>query len=94
MGEISEMMLEGILCEGCGEFMGGAPGYPQRCAGCEPRSPKRPLLTYGAERGLKYNRERHDAAKSQKPFECDVDGCKKLCRTAGGLAQHKRDKHS
>lgn len=35
MGEIAEMMLDGTLCEGCGEFMGNTIGYPRRCAGCE-----------------------------------------------------------
>lgn len=37
MGEIAEMMLDGTMCEGCGEFMniGGEPaGYPVRCAAC------------------------------------------------------------
>lgn len=37
MGEIADMMLDGTMCEGCGEFMniGGEPaGYPVRCAAC------------------------------------------------------------
>lgn len=35
MGEISEMMLDGTLCEGCGEFLNeDPPGYPCYCAGC------------------------------------------------------------
>ena len=37
MGEIAEMMLDGTLCEGCGEFLdNGSPGFPQYCAGCRP----------------------------------------------------------
>ena len=39
MGEIAEMMLEGTLCEGCGEAFDPddeSPGYPRRCAGCRP----------------------------------------------------------
>jgi hypothetical protein len=44
MGEIAEMMLDGTLCEGCGTVMDdmvgpgseNAPGYPRRCAGCQP----------------------------------------------------------
>lgn len=45
MGEIADMMLDGTLCEGCGELMDGlvndtdeldeAPGHPRRCAACE-----------------------------------------------------------
>ena len=28
------MMLDGVFCEGCGEYMGDNFGYPQRCAEC------------------------------------------------------------
>ena len=35
MGDIAEMKLEGILCEGCGEFIGEEVGYPRRCKDCE-----------------------------------------------------------
>lgn len=48
MGEIADMMLEGVLCQGCGEYMGEGEGYPgfcsKECAGglsCEP-PPKKP----------------------------------------------------
>lgn len=35
MGEVAEMMLDGTLCQVCGEFMGGAgDGFPVTCAGC------------------------------------------------------------
>ena len=36
MGEIADMMLEGFLCEGCGEWMGDdeGPGYARLCAAC------------------------------------------------------------
>ena len=34
MGEIAEMMLDGTLCEGCGEYMGDEVGFPRLCAGC------------------------------------------------------------
>lgn len=38
MGEIAEMMLSGLMCEGCGVFMDDMdePGYPRRCCGCSP----------------------------------------------------------
>lgn len=51
----------------------------------------RELLTMGAIRNGVYNRRRHRRAMETKPFACDR--CKKLSRTAGGLAQHKRDVH-
>lgn len=34
MGEIADMMLEGELCECCGEYLGDGEGVPQRCAAC------------------------------------------------------------
>jgi hypothetical protein len=34
MGEIAEMMLDGTLCEGCGEYMGDEVGFPRLCGGC------------------------------------------------------------
>ncbi len=39
MGEISEMMLDGTLCQFCGEYLGGEEGYPQACPGCGPAEP-------------------------------------------------------
>lgn len=35
MGEIAEMMLDGTLCQCCGEFLGAEDGYPQSCRACE-----------------------------------------------------------
>ncbi len=32
MGEYAEMMLEGTLCECCGEYIGNAVGYTQYCS--------------------------------------------------------------
>lgn len=32
MGEIAEMMLDGTLCEGCGEYIGRNSGFPQYCS--------------------------------------------------------------
>jgi hypothetical protein len=35
MGEIAEMMLEGRMCQGCGELLSDdAPGHPRTCAAC------------------------------------------------------------
>lgn len=36
MGEVAEMMIEGLLCEQCGEFLDGdEAGYARKCDGCE-----------------------------------------------------------
>lgn len=35
MGEIAEMMLDGTMCQVCGEFINeDPPGYPVTCGGC------------------------------------------------------------
>lgn len=38
MGEIAEMMLDGTMCAGCGEFFhdGDDSSFPRYCAGCSP----------------------------------------------------------
>ena len=36
MGEIAEMVIEGILCEGCGVLIDGEQtGYPRQCDYCD-----------------------------------------------------------
>lgn len=41
MGEIAEQMLNGDMCEGCGEYFDDilegedGPGYPRRCPSCQ-----------------------------------------------------------
>ena len=37
MGEIADMMLEGVLCELCGEYIDDdmEAGFPRLCAGCK-----------------------------------------------------------
>lgn len=35
MGDIADMVIEGILCESCGVYIeGDAPGYPRSCSDC------------------------------------------------------------
>jgi len=34
MGDVAEMVLDGILCESCGEFIGEAVGHPRDCRSC------------------------------------------------------------
>lgn len=36
MGDIADRMLEGDLCQGCGEYMGAGDGFPVFCSSCEP----------------------------------------------------------
>lgn len=58
MGEAAEDILDGTVCEGCGEFFDDItdgdepPGFPRRCTSCEPprRSKKRRRATAFAGR--------------------------------------------
>ena len=34
MGEQAELIINGDVCEGCGEEMGNGSGYPRRCSSC------------------------------------------------------------
>lgn len=34
MGDIADMVLDGTLCQECGEYVGDDIGYPRSCAGC------------------------------------------------------------
>jgi hypothetical protein len=35
MGDVSEAMLDGTLCEWCGAYLGPSRGYPVRCKTCK-----------------------------------------------------------
>lgn len=41
MGEITEMILDGILCELCGVYIGNACGYTRKCVNCTKTSQKK-----------------------------------------------------
>ena len=88
MGEIAEMMLDGTMCEGCGEFMdiGGEPaGYPVRCAACGEEPDDSQPVNY--------------KAPAYKPFICEhgkapgFTGCQRRFQTEQARDQHRRDKH-
>ena len=35
MSEFNDLMLDGVICQGCGQFLGDAAGYPRSCEACE-----------------------------------------------------------
>lgn len=37
MGDIADQMLDGSMCQGCGEYLGDGEGYATFCAGCSNR---------------------------------------------------------
>ena len=46
MGDVADLMLNGDICESCGEELGGCgDGFPRYCASCRPRSKGRSNAT-------------------------------------------------
>jgi hypothetical protein len=35
MGEYADLMLEGCLCQSCGELLGEGDGFPEYCSACQ-----------------------------------------------------------
>jgi len=81
MGDIAEMMLDGTMCEGCGEFMdigGEPPGYPVRCAACGEEPDDSQPVNY----------------KSPRMINCpEYPKCFRRFRTRQAAGQHWVDKH-
>lgn len=34
MGDVADMIIDGTLCQHCGQFIGEPLGYPKSCSGC------------------------------------------------------------
>ena len=41
MGEIADAMLDGDMCEQCGELLGDGDGFPRLCRSCQPTKTNR-----------------------------------------------------
>lgn len=81
MGEIAEMMLDGTMCEGCGEFMdigGEPPGYPVRCAACGEEPDDSQPVNY---------------KPTERTMECSEPDCHRKFKTHDAYLQHWRAKH-
>jgi hypothetical protein len=35
MSEFVDLMLDGVICQCCGQFPGDAAGFPRSCEGCD-----------------------------------------------------------
>ena len=88
MGEIAEMMLDGTLCEGCGEYIGADSGYPQYCSAECARSRGASLAQVAGPTTHEPARPRHTR---RRDTACPI--CKRKCRGRLGLEQHMIDKH-
>lgn len=89
-GEIAEMMLEGFMCQGCGDIIGDSEtgeglGYPGFCAACQPDEgyehapPEQPT-----------ERKRRLAVTMEA--RCCLF-CGKKCKSERGAIDHMRDVH-
>lgn len=86
MGDIADMMLDGTLCECCGEYIGdggGIPGIPGYCSEACANDRGMTLKDHGVPT------QRRRAAPARKAA-CPTCG-KKVKAT--GLQDHQRDKH-
>lgn len=81
MGEIADMMLDGDLCEGCGEYIGDGGGFPRYCsAQCE--------KDRGVDTGAQERIHAHSAVRTVKCPDCG-----KGFKTPEAKAQHWLAKH-
>ena len=78
MGDIADMMLEGQMCQWCGEILDDGDGYPVVCAGCQSQHK---VDQYG---------DSLSKPKPTKKIACYVCG-KKVHPI--GMKQHCDDKH-
>lgn len=83
MGEIAEMMLDGTLCAGCGDFMSDdPPGYPCYCRDCgRDQKAERKKATAAA----------HELHMSRQK-KCKCPTCGRKVKEVG-LSDHMRDAH-
>jgi len=78
MGEIAEMMLDGSMCECCGEWLeGDGEGFPRYCS-----------EACAQGRGVFQDDENTLAEDNRQCFECG-----KILKSVAGCLQHLRDKH-
>ena len=83
MGEIADMMLEGQMCQGCGEILGQGDGYPVFCKSCQRGMD---IDAHGDKQTTK------DGQPINRPSKINCPECNKLVKKAG-LAMHRKDVH-
>lgn len=77
MGEYAEMMLDGTCCEGCGEYLGDAQGFPDYCASCKA--------------DIQVAQAKPASTRKERPFRCG--SCKRTFTTEQGRETHAAFKH-
>ena len=85
MGEIADQMLEGSMCQWCGEYLGEGDGFPVVCEGCQEQHGVDP---FGEP--LSGSQEQSDGPPKPR-VGCPT--CKRTFATHSAYDQHWRDKH-
>lgn len=80
MGDIADAMLDGTMCQVCGEYLfnDDPPGYPVTCAGCG---------------GDVMDDAPANTPKDPKTIACPDPICERKFRNRQAAAQHWVDKH-
>jgi len=85
MGDIADMMIEGVLCEECGGYIEDedAPGHPRKCEGCSG--------------GGRIKRHKHNLGKQHKNKRGSRIACPqcpgRFFQSWAALEQHRRASH-
>jgi hypothetical protein len=93
MGEIAEAMLDGTMCQCCGEYLGTDAGYPITCAGCKAEERREARVPRFDRYAIK------DNPKIAKPSDPVRHGDKMSCPfcvkrvKVTGFGQHMLDQH-
>ena len=90
MGEVADMMLDGTLCQTCGEYLGNPTGHPRSCRNCGGDNGTGSFdfrsTTKTKPKGPKGNPPRADRVK------CRL--CNKMNKKGQGEEDHMRMVHS
>lgn len=86
MGEYADMILDGTMCQGCGEWLNDGDdgdGFPGWCYSCQPDD--EPVKKASRQ---KYARKKHETGKLPCP------ACERRFNSAEALRMHHSDKHA
>lgn len=92
MGEIAETMLDGTMCQSCGEYLGTDNGYPTSCAGCRAEEKREARIP----RANRYGNANSKVAKPGDPIrQGDTMACPFCVRRVKvtGFGDHMLDQH-
>jgi hypothetical protein len=87
MGDVADMMLDGTLCEKCGEFIGDAVDFPRACKSC---------AAWERDHGRDMRKTGLGGYQDHGPLPTAKVKCSTCGRKvkAAGLDDHMRDAHA